>query len=53
MLKKLEARGDIHGIKVCQAAPRVTHLLFFADCFLFSRTNEKEAKILTEALKKI
>jgi len=28
LLKKLESRGDIHGIKVCRGAPILTHLLF-------------------------
>jgi hypothetical protein len=52
MLKKLEARGDIHGIKVCRRAPILTHLLFVDDCFLFCMENEKEAQTLSETLKK-
>lgn len=52
LLKKLEARGEIHGIKVCRGAPLLTHLLFVDDCFLFCRANEKEAQALSEALKK-
>lgn len=32
MLNKLEARGDIHGIKVCRGAPLLTHILYVREC---------------------
>jgi hypothetical protein len=52
LLKKLESRGEIHGIKVCRGAPILTHLLFADDCFLFCRAEEREAMTLLDALKK-
>jgi hypothetical protein len=37
LIKQTEARGDIHGVKICRNAPIITHLLFANDCFLFLR----------------
>jgi len=51
LLKRLEAHGDIHGVKVCRGAPLLTHLLFADDCFLFYRAEEQETRKLLEALK--
>lgn len=50
LLKKAEARGDIHGVKVCQGAPLVTHLLFVDDCFLFCMANMREVTKVKEIL---
>jgi hypothetical protein len=52
LIKKSEARGEIHGIKVCRGAPLLTHLLFADDCFLFCRADESECVKLKEVLKK-
>jgi len=51
LLKRLEARGDIHGVKVCRGAPLLTHLLFADDYFLFYRAEDQETRKLLEALK--
>jgi hypothetical protein len=52
LLKRLESRGEIHGVKVCWGAPLLTHLLFADDCFLFCRAEEREAKVVMDTLKK-
>ena len=46
LLKRAEAKGDIHGLKVCTGAPLLTHLLFANDCFLFCRATNQECTIL-------
>jgi hypothetical protein len=51
LLKRLEARGDIHSVKVCRGAPLLTHLLFADDCFLFCRADEREATAMLNTLK--
>jgi hypothetical protein len=50
LLKKAEARGEIHGVKVCRGAPLLTHLLFADNCFLFCRANIRESTKLKEIL---
>jgi hypothetical protein len=50
LLRRAEARGDIHGVKVCRGAPLLTHLLFTDDCFLFCRANNRETTKLKEIL---
>jgi hypothetical protein len=35
LIRQAEARGDIHGTKICRNAPIISHLLFADDCFLF------------------
>lgn len=42
LIHQAEARGNLPGVKICRGAPTITHLLFAADCFLFSRVNPKE-----------
>src|SRR4051812_42238080 len=38
------ARGDVHGIQIYRGAPKVSHLLFADDCFLFCTTNLTEVR---------
>jgi hypothetical protein len=33
LIRHAEARGDIHGVKICRNAPIISHLLFADDCF--------------------
>jgi hypothetical protein len=51
LIKKSEARGEVHGIKVCRGAPLLTHLLFADDCFLFCRADVNECTKLKMILK--
>lgn len=51
LTKQYEARGDLHGVKVCRGAPLLTHLLFADDFFLFWRADNKESKNLNKVLK--
>lgn len=50
-MKYVEAKGDIHGIKVCRGAPILSHLLFVNDCFLLHRSTQKEVESLHVILK--
>lgn len=50
LLKRAEARGDIHGIKVSRGAPTISHLLFADDCFLFFRATSRECEMIRDAL---
>jgi hypothetical protein len=51
LLRRSEARGELHGIKVCRGAPILSHLLFADDCFLFCRADVRESTKLKEILK--
>jgi hypothetical protein len=43
LIHQAEARGELHGAKICRNAPIISHLLFADDCFLFFRASEEEA----------
>lgn len=50
LIKRVEAKGDIHGIIVCRGTPFLTHLLFVDACFLFCRESKNEVKALSSVL---
>jgi hypothetical protein len=50
LIRQAEARGDIHGVKICKNAPIISHLLFADDCFLFFRANHNEAVVMKNIL---
>jgi hypothetical protein len=50
LIRHAEARGDIHGVKICRNAPIVSHLLFADDSFLFFRANVDEALVMKNIL---
>nr|KYP48455.1 hypothetical protein KK1_029830 [Cajanus cajan] len=50
LLRKAEARGELHGAKICRGAPQVSHLLFADDCFLFCKAIERECTTLRTIL---
>jgi hypothetical protein len=50
LIKQAEARGDIHGAKICRNAPTISHLLFADDCFLFFRATKREALTMKHIL---
>lgn len=43
LIRKFEADGSIHGIRVCRQAPVVYHMLFADDSYLFCKATEEEA----------
>ncbi|XP_026439718.1 uncharacterized protein LOC113338531 [Papaver somniferum] len=42
--------GIITGIKICKAAPSISHLLFVNDCMIFCKANMSEAHNIMELL---
>uniref|UniRef100_A0A803QEQ4 Reverse transcriptase domain-containing protein n=1 Tax=Cannabis sativa TaxID=3483 RepID=A0A803QEQ4_CANSA len=52
LLKKYEHRGWLHGYKVVNGAPRVSHLLFADDSYLYSKATEDETLCVQELLGK-
>ena len=50
-MRKAEENGDIKGVSICRSAPKLTHLLFADDSFIFCRAKinkcEKFLEILT------
>ncbi|GLU09743.1 hypothetical protein SLE2022_265870 [Rubroshorea leprosula] len=48
MIHDAERSRLLHGIKICNCAPRISHLLFANDSFLFLRAIETEARNLVE-----
>uniref|UniRef100_A0A803NFH1 Reverse transcriptase domain-containing protein n=1 Tax=Cannabis sativa TaxID=3483 RepID=A0A803NFH1_CANSA len=52
LLRKYEQRGLIHGCKVANGAPRISHMLFADDSYLYCKANEVEARRIKEILYK-
>lgn len=50
MFKKQEASQRIHGINISKGGQKISHLLFPDDCFLFSKANPSENRILKDIL---
>src|SRR4051812_17227110 len=50
-MKASVARGDTHGIQIRRGAPKVSHLLFADNCFLFCRANLTEVTNLMQIIK--
>nr|KYP39961.1 hypothetical protein KK1_038699 [Cajanus cajan]KYP39965.1 hypothetical protein KK1_038703 [Cajanus cajan] len=50
LLRKAEARGELHEATICRGAPQVSHLLFADDCFLFCKATELECTTLRTIL---
>jgi hypothetical protein len=50
LIKKYEARGDIHGVKVCRGVPSISHLLFVDDGFLFFGADVREVQCMKKIL---
>jgi hypothetical protein len=46
LIKKAEGQGIIHGVKICNNAPIISHLLFADDCFLFFKGSADEANVM-------
>ncbi|CAH9148255.1 unnamed protein product, partial [Cuscuta epithymum] len=41
LMRRAEQKGDLKGISVCRGAPKVSHLLFADDCFIFFKADGK------------
>lgn len=52
MIRRNEEVGLIHGCKIANVAPRVSHLLFADDCYLFFKATISEAMTMKNVLKK-
>lgn len=52
LIRRYESRGWLHGCKVAQGAPSVTHMLFADDSYLYCRATPDEANHVRELLKK-
>lgn len=50
VVKHENVRGLLHGLRVCRAAPAITHLLFADDCILFCRATRDECQKLKDVL---
>jgi hypothetical protein len=50
IIKNYELHGKLHGSRVCRTAPRVSHLLFVDDSFLFCNATILETQSLKEIL---
>ena len=44
------ARRDLEGVRVCRITPRISHLLFADDCFLFFQVEEHQANTMKHIL---
>ncbi|XP_060965763.1 uncharacterized protein LOC133034618 [Cannabis sativa] len=52
LLRKYERQGWIHGCKVANGAPRVSHMLFADDSYLYCQASEVEAHRVRKLLTK-
>jgi hypothetical protein len=50
LISRAEATGDLTGIAICRGTPRVTHLLFADDCFLFFKACDRQAQTMKNIL---
>lgn len=50
LIKRAEGQGILHDVKICTAAPIISHLLFADDCFLFFKGSTNEAIVMKDIL---
>jgi len=50
LIKNVENRRDLQGVRVFHIALRVSHLLFADDCFLFFQADEHQANTMKQIL---
>ncbi|XP_058179975.1 uncharacterized protein LOC131298506 [Rhododendron vialii] len=46
MLRHVESRGAIQGLRICRGAPSISHLLFADDTLVFCKAKEGSCKLL-------
>nr|KYP42577.1 hypothetical protein KK1_036020 [Cajanus cajan] len=51
LIHKAELLGNMHGIQICRGAPKMHHLMFADDVFLFFQASEKETNEVATILK--
>ncbi|CAH9132557.1 unnamed protein product [Cuscuta epithymum] len=51
LLRKAEQEGKIHGVAVCRGAPRVSHLFFADDSYLFFKAVASECNTIRAVLR--
>nr|KYP63927.1 hypothetical protein KK1_018514 [Cajanus cajan] len=51
LIYKAERLGNMHGIQICRGAPKLHHLMFADDVFLFFQASEKETNEVATILK--
>lgn len=50
LVRNREKSGFLHGARIVNGAPVVSHLFFADDCFLFFQANREEARIIKSIL---
>lgn len=50
LIQKSQARGDLHGCKIANSPPILSHLFFAYDCYLFFRATLTEAQCIKNCL---
>jgi hypothetical protein len=50
LIRRAKITGDLTGTAICRGAPRVTHLLFADDCFLFFKACDRQAQTMKSIL---
>ncbi|CAH9130680.1 unnamed protein product [Cuscuta epithymum] len=50
LIRRAEAKGEVHGVAVCRGAPKISHLLFADDSFLFFKANYTECSMIKRIL---
>jgi len=50
MLKGVEERGDLEGVKVCREAPIISHMLFADDSLILMHADKNNAECLIDIL---
>lgn len=50
LIRRYESRGLFHGIAIAKNAPKISHLLFADDSFIFFKANAGESQIYRDIL---